>query len=323
MRSVVVALVWIFAWSSASAQAPGRIVRIGVLHNGTAATNGHLTKAFTAGLAEFGYVEGRNAVFEVRHADGQIDRLPALARELADAKVDVLFAASAVASGAARKIGFAPPIVFALAPDPVGDGFAATLARPGGNMTGLTTQSPELAAKRLEILRDALPKLARVAVLYAPGYPGVASELVATEHAARASGHALLRLEAGKVEDLEAAFAEAVRWRADALLVIENVLFFFNRKTIADLAQRHRLPAMYRAKEYVASGGLISYGADYADLCRRAAAHVDKILKGARPGDLPVEQPVKYELVINQGAAKAIGVGMPKHLIVRADQVID
>jgi putative ABC transport system substrate-binding protein len=323
MRKVVAALGLVVACTAASAQAPGKVARVGVLHNGNIAVNGHLTRAFAAGLAELGYVEGRNLVLELRHADGDFDRLPALARELAVAKVDVLFAPSALASGAARKAGFAAPIVFAVAPDPVGEGFAASLARPGGNMTGLTTLSPELAAKRLEILRDALPKLARVAVLHAPGFPGVTSELAATENAAKSSGQTLLLLEARTAGDVEAAFAEAVSRRADALLVIENPTYFFNRKLIAELAQRHRLPTMYRAKEYVIAGGLMSYGPDYADLCRRAATHVDKILKGARPGDLPVEQPVKYELAINQRAAKALGIDVPRHLVLRADQVIE
>jgi putative ABC transport system substrate-binding protein len=309
--------------SSAFATHAAKTVRVGVLQTGTVATHGHLTRAFATALAELGYVEGKDLFLEMRYADGKLDRLPALAQELTQAKVDVLFAPSALASGAARKIGFSAPIVFAVAPDPLGEGFAASLARPGGNMTGLTNQSPELTAKRLDILNEALPKFSRVAVLYASGFPGVATELAATERAAAALGKALLKVEAKRAEDFEAAFAEAAKWQADALLVIENPMFFVNGKTLVGLAQRHRLPAMYRSKEYVVSGGLMSYGPDYGDLYGRAAGYVDRILRGARAGDLPIERPVKYELVINQAAANALAFKVPEALRMRVDQVVE
>jgi putative ABC transport system substrate-binding protein len=305
------------------AQAPAKVPRVGVLVNGTVATNGHLTEAFIQGMSDLGYTGGKNIVFDVRYADGQLDRLPALAKDLADTKVDVFFAASSLASSAAKKLGTTTPIVFSLAPDPINDGFVQSLAHPGGSMTGLTSLSPELAAKRVEILLQTFPKFSRLAVLYALPFPGVALELSETERAAKALAKELLRAEAKRPEEFEAAFAEITKWRADALLVIENPMFFANRNAIVSLAAKNRLPAIYRAREYVVSGGLMSYGPDYADLIRRAAGHVDKILKGAKPGDLPVEQPVKFELVINQKTAKALGATIPKDLLVRADQVLD
>ncbi len=307
----------------AEAQTPAKIPRVGVLQNGSTATAGHLTDAFARGLTDLGYTEGKNIVLEVRYAEGQLNRLPALAQELANLSVDALFAPSALASNAARKADVLAPIVFALAPDPVGDGFAASLARPGGNMTGLTSQSPDLAAKRVELLREAFPKTSRPAVLYAMGFPGVDAELQETGRAARTFGKDLLPVEAKRPGDLESAFAEALKRRADALLVIENPMFFTNRNTIVGLAEKHRLPAIYRSREYVVSGGLMSYGSNSTDLCRRAASYVDKILKGARPGELPVEQPVKFELIINLRTAKAIGLTIPRGLLLRADEVIE
>ena len=307
----------------AQAQTPAKIPRVGVLFPGSVATSGHMTEAFARGLSELGYTDGKNIILEVRYAEGQLDRLPALAQELANLKVDVLFAPSALGASTARKIGIASPIVFALAPDPVGEGFVASLAHPAGNMTGLTTQSPELGAKRVQILRDTFPRLSRLAVLYALPFPGAGAELSEVERATKLLGKDVLRVEAKRPEDFEPAFAEMSKWRADALLVIENPMFFFNRKLIVDLAAKYRLPAIYRAREYAASGGLMSYGSDYADLCRRAASYIDRILKGAIPGDLPVEQPVKFELVINVGTAKAMGLTIPRELLLRADHVLD
>ncbi len=326
IRMKTILLIFVYASllaSGAQAQTPTKIPRVGVLQNGTAATNSHLTEAFARGLSDLGYTDGKNIVLEVRYAEGQLSRLPALAQELANLKVDVLFAPSALASGAARKTVAGLPIVFALAPDPVGEGFVASLAHPGGNMTGLTSQSPDLAAKRVEILREALPRISRLAVLYALEFPSVGAELLETERAARVLGTNLLRVEAKRPEDLGPAFAEVSKWRADALLVIENPMFFINRKTIVGLADKHRLAAIYRAKDYVASGGLMSYGSNYADLCRRAASYVDKILKGAKPDSLPVEQPVKFELIINLKTAKTMGLTIPRGLLLRADEVIE
>lgn len=310
--------------AGALAQAPVKAApRVGVLHNGMPATTAHMTEAFVAGLAELGYTDGKNITLDIRYAEGQFSRLPALAQELANLNTAVLFAPSALASNAARKAGFAAPIVFALAPDPVGEGFATTLARPGGNMTGLTSLSPEVGAKRVEILQSMLPKASRLAALYATGYPGVATELAEIERALKQLGKEFLPVEAKAPEDFDKAFREMIKWRADAVLVIENPMFYANRKAIAGLAEKERLPAIYRTSDYVNAGGLISYGANYADLCRRAASYVDRILKGAKPGELPIEQPVKFELVINVKAAKAMGLAIPRDLLVRADQVLD
>jgi putative ABC transport system substrate-binding protein len=308
---------------AAQAQAPARIVKIAVLAPGTVATHGHLTEAFVRGLADLGYVQGRNVEFDLRYADGKLDRLPALAKEIAGRKPDLVFAASALAVDAARKSGVTQPIVFALPPDPVAEGFAASLARPGGSMTGLTSQSPDLGAKRVEILREASPKATRIAVLYALPYHGVPAELREIERAIRAIGKDVVAVEAKSAEDIEPAFGEMAKAKADALVVIENPMFFFNRRTLVALAERHRLPAIYRTSDYVTAGGLASYGASYTDLCRRAAVYADKILKGAKPADLPIEQPVKFELVLNQAAAKAVGVTFPRDLLLRADSVVE
>lgn len=304
-------------------QAPAKLPRVGVLQNGTVATGGHLSDAFVRGLSELGYVDGRNIVLEVRYAEGRFERLPVLAQELVDLGLDALFAPSALASNAARKTGTATPIVFALAPDPVGEGFVASLAHPARNMTGLTTQSPELGAKRVEFLTEVLPRMSRLAILYAEPFPGVSAELAEAERAARALGKEVLRVEAKAPDQFDAAFADMGKWRADAMLVIENPMFFTHRTAIVALAAKHRLPAIYRAKEYAIAGGLMSYGSDYVDLCRRAASYVARILRGAKPGDLPVEQPVKFELVVNGRAAKALGLTLPRQLLVRADQVLD
>ena len=305
------------------AQAPARIAKIAVLAPGTVLTHGHLTDAFIRGLADLGYVQGRNVEFDLRYADGKLDRLPTLAQEIAGGKPDLVFAASALAVDAARNGGVTQPIVFALPPDPVAEGFAASLARPGGNMTGLTSQSPDLGAKRVEILREMSPKAARVAVLHALAYHGVPAELREIVRAIRAIGKEPVAVEAKRAEDLELAFAEMAKARADALVVIENPMFFFNRKALVALADKHRLPAIYRTSDYVTAGGLASYGASYTDLCRRAAVYADKILKGAKPGDLPIEQPVKFELVVNQRTAKSMGLVMPRELLLRADRVVD
>ena len=279
-------------------------------------------KAFEHGLADLGYTNGRNVLLEVRYAEGQLQRLPALVQELVERKVDVLFAPSALAAGAAKKAGFSAPVVFAFTPDPLADGFVSSMAHPGGNMTGLTSQSVDLAAKRVEVLREAFPKISRLAVLYAMPFPGVALELQETERAAKLFGHALLPVEAKRPEDFEAAFEQMGKWHADALIVIENPMFFANRKAIVELAAKRGLPAIYKVREYAVSGGLMSYGSDYADLARRAAAYVDKILKGAKPADLPVEQPVKFELVVNVATAKTMGLGIPSTVLLRANDLI-
>lgn len=323
MRTIVLLLAWASLWASgAHAQITARVPRVGVLLNGTPATAGFQKESLARGLSDLGYIDGKNVILEVRYAEGRSDRLPVLAQELAMLKADVVFAPSALAARAARQAGLVAPIVFALAPDPVAEGFVASLARPGGHMTGLTSQSPDLAAKRVEILREAVPRLSRLAVMYDSDFPGVGLQVLETQRGARVLGQELLPLEVKRPEGVEGAFAEMLKHRARGLLVIENPMFFTNQKAIVGLAKRHRLPALYTAREYVVSGGLMSYGSNYADLCRRAATFVDKIVRGAKPGDLPVEQPVKFELIINLRAAQALGLRLPQGLLLRADEVI-
>ncbi|MCC6195542.1 MAG: ABC transporter substrate-binding protein [Burkholderiales bacterium] len=322
MRTLLAVAALAFA-CTAHAQAPTRVTQIAILHPGSVATHAHLQEAFVRGLADLGYVDGKNVRLETRYAEGKLDRLPALVQELATRKIDVWFAPSALASDAIRKGGVTAPIVFAVAPDPVGEGFARSLAHPGGNMTGLTSQSPEVASKRVDLIREAFPKTSRIAVLYALNFPGVPAELAEIERAVHALGKEYRAVEAKRVEDIEPALAEIAKWRADVLLVVENPMFFFNRKSIAGLAQKHRLPAIYRSSDYVDAGGLMSYGASYADLCRRAAAYVDRIVRGASPGSLPIEQPVKFELVLNRSAAKSIGIALPRDLLLRADRLVE
>jgi putative ABC transport system substrate-binding protein len=267
-------------------------------------------------------VEGQNIVIERRFADGKLDRLPALAAELVNFKVDVIFAPPTTAALAAKKATSAIPIVFALVGDPVGTGFVASLARPGWNMTGLSTINVELGAKRLELLKEAFPTVSRVAVLLNPTDPSNVLQLKETQRAAQALGMQLLPIEAQRPEDFDPAFLAMTTGRADALLVMENPINFTHRKLIVDLSNKSRRPAMHALTELVDAGGLMSYSVSYPDQFRRAATYVDKILKGAKPADLPVEQPTKFELVINLKTAKALGLTIPPSLLFRADQVI-
>ena len=302
-----------------------KVRRIGVLLGGTVASNRHHRDAFVQGLNELGYVEGKNVIVETRYAEGKIDRFPALVKELLEQKAEVLFASSGVAAQAAQKSGTQTPIVFAFAPDPVGQGFGKSLAHPGGNMTGLSSTHGELSAKRLELLKEAFPRIRRIAVLYflAPSAAGVAEQLAETERAAKKLGLTLATEESPRPEDFERAFASMQKQRPDALVVIENPVFFANRVRLTELALELRRPAIYNVSEYVQSGGLMSYGASYEDLARRAATHVVKILNGARPGDLPIEQPTKFELVLNLKTAKAMGIAFPQSFVARADRVIE
>jgi len=306
------------------AQKQSRVWRIGFLSNGTPSSAKFQLDAFLRGLNELGYVEGRNVVIESRWAEGKLDRLPALAAEVLAQNIDLLFAPSGVAAQIAKKSGTMIPIVFAFAPDPVGQGFGASLSRPGGTMTGLTSTHTELSAKRIELLKEAFPATRRIAVLYflAPSAAGVAEQLAETERAAKVLGVALMTEESPRLEDFERAFADIQKQRPDALIVIENPMFFTNRVRLTQMAATLRIPAIYNVSEYVHAGGLMSYGASYADLARRAAAYAVKILNGAVPGDLPIEQPTKFELVINMKTAKTLGITVPQSLLVRADEVI-
>jgi putative ABC transport system substrate-binding protein len=306
------------------AQQVAKVPRIGWLGANLAAAP-HLHEAFRQGLRELGYVEGRNLVIEYRDAEGKYDRLPALAAELVALKVDVIVAPTTPAALAAKQATRTLPIVF-VAADPVGSGLVTSLARPGGNVTGLSSLAPELVGKCLEQLTQAVPGVSRVAVLWQPGAFGERMEkdmLKAADVAARALGARLQFVEARGPENFDRAFSNMTRARAGALTVLPSTMFVIERRRLVDLAAKNRLPALYSAREFVDAGGLMAYGANFADSYRRAAAYVDKILKGAKPGDLPVEQPTKFELVINLKTAKALGLTIPQSVLGRADQLIE
>jgi putative ABC transport system substrate-binding protein len=311
------------AWPLTTRAQRGDPPKVGVLSVGTVESSGPLVDTFVEGLNGLGYVEGKNIVVERRYALGRLDRLPALASELVGLRVDILFAPTGSAVLAAQKASTTTPIVFALVNDPIGEGFVSSLARPGGRMTGMTNIAVDVAAKRLETLQEAVPNLSRIGVLYFTAYPGVALQLDELERAAKALGKLLLPIEAARIDQLVTAFDTMVQWRADAAAVIENPFYFANQGKIVTLAISHRLPSIYNAKEYVKSGGLMSYGASYSDLYRRAAAYVDKIIRGAAPADLPVEQPVRFELIFNLKTAKALGIDVPPTMLARADEVIE
>ena len=307
------------------AQPAGKIARIGFLSASSSSDSrmhGFL-EALRYGLRELGYVEGRNVAIESRWAEGKYERLPALAAELVGLKVDVIVTAAVPGIRAAKEATKTIPIVMAVVVDPVATGLVASLARPGGNITGLSSMAPELTGKLLEMLKEVVPKASLVAVLWNPGNAGNAPQLRAAEVAARTLGVRLYTLEARNPNDLENAFAAMSKQRADALLVLVDVMFNAHRTRIADLAAATRLPAVYGLSEVAAAGGLISYSASTRDLFRRAATYVDKILKGAKPADLSIEQPTKFELVINLKTAKALGLTVPPSLLARADQVIE
>ncbi len=308
----------------AEAQPAAKVPRIGWLA-GNLATAPHLTEAFRQGLRDLGYVEGRNVVIEYRSTEGKLERYPALVAELVALKVDVILAGSTPQTLAAMQATRTLPIVFVVAGDPVADGLVTSLARPGGNVTGLSTAGPDLVGKRLEQLKQAVPGVSRVAVLWQPGGQGERSAkdmLQGAEVAARALGVRLQLVEARGPADIDRAFSDMSRARADALTVLGTPMFYNERRRLVDLAAKSRLPAVYGLREYVDAGGLMTYGTNITDNYRRAATYVDKILKGAKPGDLPVEQPTKFELLINLKAAKALGLTIPPSLLGRADAVI-
>jgi len=314
----------LFALSlSAEAQQPTKVPRTAYLSASSSSTNPERIEAFRQGLRELRYVEGKNIVIEWRHAEEKIDRLPALAAELVRLKVDIIVTSGPTATRAVKEATSTIPIVMAQDPDPVGNGFVASLARPGGNITGLATLTPELSGKRLELLKEIVPKLSRVAVLGTSTRPGNAQALEEIELAAKAFGVKLQYLDVLDPKDIETAFRAAVKGRADAVLwLVAGGVAGAHRTQIADLAVKRRLPAIYDRREFVDDGGLMSYGTNFNDLSRRAATYVDKILKGRTPADLPVEQPMKFEFIINLKAAKQIGLTVPPNVLVRADKVI-
>jgi putative ABC transport system substrate-binding protein len=304
---------------AATAQHPaGRSPRVGLLGD----VPPFLDEAFRQGLRELGYVDGQSITIVYRATDWKYERLPALAADLVRLKVDVIVTASPPATEAAKRATSTIPIVFTVAGDPVAAGFVASLARPGGNLTGLATTSPELVGKQLEMLRAVAPKISRVAVLQNPSNHGHRQALQQAEDAARALGVQLQILGARTPSEIEAAFAAMSSQHAGGLLVLRDAMFRVQRAQIVALAAKSRLPAIYGLREEAEAGGLIAYGASVPELYRRAATYVDRILKGTKPADLPVEQPTKFELVINLKAAQKLGLPIPSALLLQADEVI-
>ncbi len=306
----------------AQAQQGTKIPRIGFLATISLSTIAARIEAFRQGLRELGYVEGKNIVIEWRSAEGKLDRLPELAAELVRLKVDIVVSAGPQNTRAAKEATSTIPIVMGFDNDPVGSGFVASLARPGGNITGLATYAPEISGKKLELLKETVPKLSRVAVLGNSTDPGNAQVLREVELAAGALKVKLQYLDVRAPGDVETAFRAASKGRADAVLALPSFLLTSQRKQLIDLAVKGRLPAIYDRAEFVEDGGLMTYSVSSTDLFRRAATYVDKILKGRTPADLPVEQPMKFEFIVNLKAAKQISLTIPPNVLVRADRVI-
>jgi putative ABC transport system substrate-binding protein len=305
------------------AQQTTKVPRIGYLTGATPVGQAARVEAFRQGLRELGYIEGKNIVVEYRYAEEKLDRLPALATELVRLKVDVIVTGGSGNTRAAKEATNTIPIVMAQDSDPVGNGFVASLARPGGNITGLATLAPEIGGKQLELLKEIVPKLSRVAVLGAASTtPGTIQQRREIELAAGAFKVQLQYLDVLGLKDIETAFQAASKGRANGVLVLRGTVLGSEGTHISEFAVKNRLPAIYGTRRSVEAGGLMSYGVNTTDLDRRAATYVDKILKGSRPADLPVEQPKKFEFVINLKAAKQIGLTIPPNVLVRADKVI-
>jgi putative ABC transport system substrate-binding protein len=309
---------------AAKAQPPGKVWRIGVLFASTPAATSHLLDGLRQGLRKHGYVEGQHIILERRYGQGGAEQMSDLAAELVHIKVDAIVAATDPATAAVKQQTQTIPIVMANSTDPVGTGFVASLAHPGGNVTGLSALSPELSGKRLGMLREVVPGLARVSIIWNPDVRGAVFDYKETESATRLLGLQLQSIQVSRAVDLDRALSAVVtNQRAQALIVqTPNPALFANRSQIVAFAQRNRLPSMYGQKEFADAGGLITYGPNTADLWRRAAAYVDKILKGAKPGDLPVQQPERFELIINLKTAKTLGLTIPQSLLQRADELI-
>jgi putative ABC transport system substrate-binding protein len=301
----------------AHAQQAKKVARIGLLVPGSQSAFSVRIDAFRQGLRELGYLEGQNIVIEYRYGEGKTERLPELAGELVRLKVDVIVTASTLSVQAAKKTSGTVPVIFTAVNDPVGTGLVASFARPGGNVTGMTNLSTELDGKRLELLKETFPKVIRVAYLCNPNSPK--SEMQA---AAQALGVQLQTLEVRSANDFNPAFEAVLKARAQAIIISPSPVFITYQKQIVDFAAKNRLPAVYTTGDYVIGGGLMSYAHNNLENWRRAATYVDKILKGAKPADLPVEQPTKFELVINLKTAKQIGLTIPPNVLARADKVI-
>ena len=308
--------------SSVDAQSSKKLARIGYVDAGSLATTGHRAKAFVQGLRDLGYVERENLVIEYRWAEGKLENLPALVKDIVRLRVDVIVSSATPAIRFAKEQTSSMPIVMAGVTDPVGNGFVASLARPGKNITGLTHVAPDLTGKRLELLKEVVPGLLRVAVLWNPNQPGQQAAFKDMQAAARALKVTVISTEARNRDEIEKVLSGVRKEQPHALLELPDPVVFINRQLIAGFAAKHKLPAMYSFSEYVDAGGLISYGTSFPNLFYRAAIYVDKILKGAKPADLPVEQPTKFELIVNLKAAKQIGLTIPPNILARADRVI-
>jgi putative ABC transport system substrate-binding protein len=317
-----IAFTFAFGGAVAQAQQPAKIPRIGFLSSLSPAAVSVRMDAFRQGLRELGYVEGKNIVIEYRYAEGKLDRLRELAAELVRLKVDVIVTGGPAVNRPAKEAIVTIPIVISFDNDPVGNGYVASLARPGGNITGLSTLAPEISGKQLDLLKEIIPRLSRVAVFGNSIQPGNPQALKETELAAGALGLRLQHLDIRSPKDIEPAFREASKGHANAVLVLGNVVVTSHPKQFVELAAKSRLPAIYWSPEFVEDGGLMTYSVSITDLFRRAATYVDKILKGANPAELPVEQPKKFEFIINLKAAKQIGLTIPPNVLVRADKVI-
>jgi putative ABC transport system substrate-binding protein len=322
-RQVVIVFASALAAPFASfAQPQEKIWRVGMLETVSPELNAANLDAFRQGMRELGYVEGRNLLIEYRSADGRSERFPGLVAELIGLKVDLIVTRGTPAAVAAKNATRTIPVVMANAGDPVDSGLVTSLARPGGNVTGLSSLTVNLEAKRLGLLRELVPGMARIGALYNMSSPANPPQWKEVETAAQSLGMQSQLLDVRKPEDFGPAFDAASRQRADGLIVGQEGLLQANRKLIVDLAAKHRLPAIYRSMEFIEAGGLMAYGPSYPDLYRRAATYVDKIFKGAKSSDLPIEQPTKFELIINLKAAKALGLTIPPPLLLRADEVI-
>jgi len=320
-RKILVALGAVLMAPLAKAQQAARITRVGFLANSDASTLANYLDAFRQGLRELGYVEGHNVVYEYRYAEGKYERLPGLAAELVRAKVDAIVIEGSAATKAARNATKTIPIVMAQVGDPVGSGFIQSLARPGANVTGVTTLSLDLVGKQMGLLKEMVPGLTSVAVIWNPDHPGHPRAMPGIETAARSLGLELRLVEVRRLGELEKALAEVARRRPGALTAVSEPIYDSQQAQIAKFALQNRLPTAY-TKVFAQKGGLMSYGARFPDLYKRAAVCVDKLLKGAKPADLPVEQPTQFELIINLKTAKAIGITIPQSVLLRADEVI-
>jgi putative ABC transport system substrate-binding protein len=300
-----------------------KVSRVGILASGSPTSSGHLYEAFVKGLQEFGYVEGRNIVIERRFANGDISRLPALAAELVQAKVEVIFAPNTVAVQSAKEATSIIPIVFASADDPVGSGFVVSLARPGRNITGFASMQTELSAKRLQILKEAFPKISRVAIFISSKEPISSVQLEEVTRAAKLLGLEIFTIEVGQSKDVEPALATLRKRKADAMYPLETSINFTNRNLLIEIASKAKMPAIFPTTDYVRSGGLMTYsGINGEVLFKKASSYVDKILKGAKPADLPVERSSVFALTINMNTARNLGVKIAQPLMLRADQLI-